>query len=210
MTLTLPGDTPSRPLPVPAAPSRRPAGPVRLGVPGRSLVLVAGMPGAGKSTMLRSVRPRPGLVVLDSDTQRDALVRLAPRMPYPRLRPLVHLLHRLAVVAAALGGAPTVVVHLPATAPRLRRAAILLARLSRRTPHLVWFDVDPADALRGQRERGRVVEPGSFARHAERAVAVTARLRAGAPAEPWHTTTLVDRRTAARGLHLDTDRPRTG
>jgi hypothetical protein len=203
MTLTLSGDTPSRPLPVPPAPPSRSAAPVRLRLPGRSLVLVAGMPGAGKSTMLRSVRPRPGLVVLDSDAQRDALVRLAPRMPYARLRPLVHLLHRLAVVVAALGGAPTVVVHLPATAPRLRRATILLARLSRRAPHLVWFDVDPADALRGQRERGRVVEPGSFARHAERAEGVTERLRTGALAEPWRTVTVLDRPTAARGLTLD-------
>jgi hypothetical protein len=203
MTLTLSGDTPSRPLPVPPAPPSRPAAPVRLRLPGRSLVLVAGMPGAGKSTMLRSVRPRPGLVVLDSDAQRDALVRLAPRAPYARLRPLVHLLHRLTVVAAALGGAPTVVVHLPATAPRLRRAAILLARLSRRAPHLVWFDVDPADALRGQRERGRVVEPGSFARHAERAEGVTERLRTGALAEPWRTVTVLDRPAAARGLTLD-------
>ncbi|MEK6438724.1 AAA family ATPase [Pseudonocardia sp. T1-2H] len=203
MTLTLPGDTPSRPLPVPSTPPSRSAAPVRLRLPGRSLVLVAGMPGAGKSTMLRSVRPRPGLVVLDSDAQRDALVRLAPRTPYARLRPLVHLLHRLAVIAAALGGAPTVVVHLPATAPRLRRAAILLARLSRRDPHLVWFDVDPADALRGQRERGRVVDPGSFARHAERAEGVAERLRTGALAEPWRTVTVLDRPTAARGLTLD-------
>jgi hypothetical protein len=80
---------------------------------------------------------------------------------------------------------------------------IVLARLSFRAPHLVGFDVDPADALRGQRERGRLIEQGSFSRHAERAVDVAAQLRAGALAEPWRTVTVLDRPAAARGLVLD-------
>jgi len=88
-----------------------------LPVSGRSLVLVAGIPGAGKSTLM-------------------------------------------------LGPAATVVVHLPATSARLRRAVTALARLSRRTAYLVWLDVSVAEARDGQRARGRIVAARSFERHA--------------------------------------------
>src|SRR5918996_2483226 len=73
--------------------------PVRLALPGRTLLLVAGMPGAGKSTLLASLPAADGLAVLDSEAQRAALRPLARGVPYALLRPVVHLLHRSAVVA---------------------------------------------------------------------------------------------------------------
>ena len=109
-----------------------------------------------------------------------------PRLPYRRYRWLVHLRHRLAVVRAAWSGAPTVVVHLPATSTALRTAVALLAALTGRTAHLLWLHVDPDEALRGQRERGRLVPSASFAGHARRAAAATAALRAGRAAG-WRT-----------------------
>jgi hypothetical protein len=177
--------------------------PVRLAVPGRVLLLVAGVPGAGKSTLLQRLPDGPGLLVLDSEVQRDRLVRLRPDAPYARLRPWVHLLHRLAVVGAACGGTPTVVVHLPATGTGLRRAVRGLARLTGRAPHLLWIEAPAADALRGQAARGRMVEGGSFARHVARAAGVADRIRDGRLDEPWASATAWDRRAAARGLVLD-------
>jgi predicted kinase len=77
--------------------------PVRLALPGRTLLLVAGMPGAGKSTLLSTLPAADGLAVLDSESQRAALRPLARGVPYAWQRPVVHLLHRSAVVAARRG-----------------------------------------------------------------------------------------------------------
>ena len=164
------------------------------------------MPGAGKSTLLAGLPRRPGLVVLDSDEHRAALARRFPRLPYRRYRWLVHLRHRLAAVRAAWSGAPTVVVHLPATSTALRTAVALLAALTGRTAHLLWLHVDPDEALRGQRERGRLVPSGSFAGHARRAAAATAALRAGRAAG-WRTVVVAGRPAARAGLVLDPLRP---
>ncbi|MCW0213627.1 MAG: ATP-binding protein [Pseudonocardia sp.] len=202
VTWSAPGDTPGRALPVPGASASRPPAPVRLQVPGRALVLVAGVPGAGKSTLLRLLPARPGQRVLDSETQRELVTGLLPDVSYPRLRPLVHLLHRLAVVAAAAGPARTVLLHLPATSRGLRSAVRLLARLTGRTAHLVWIEVEPQDALRGQAERGRMIESRSFARHAARAEGVADRIRTGGLGEGWSREVALDRRAAARGLEL--------
>ena len=131
--------------------------PVRLRVPGRSLVLVAGMPGAGKSTLLRTLPADPRVVVLDSEQAGTVLRPAAARDALPWLPGAVHLLHRSEVVRAALAGPETVVVHLPATADRVRAAVLALARRSGREAHLLWLHAEPAEALAGQRVRGRVV-----------------------------------------------------
>jgi len=210
-------------LPVPVVPASRPArapsrptstgpasgcaagSPVRLPVPGRTLVLVAGMPGAGKSTLLAGLPRHVGMVVLDSDEHRVALARRFPRLPYRHYRGLVHLRHRLAAVRAAFSGAPTVVVHLPATSIVLRTAVAVLAAVTGRAAHLLWLHVDPNEALAGQRERGRLVPSGSFAGHARRAVRAGAALRTG-PSRGWRMVTVVDRAAARAGLCLDTGR----
>lgn len=195
------GDTPRRALPVPGHP-------VCLALPGRVLLLVAGVPGAGKSTLLRRVPTGDTLRVLDSEVQRDRLVRLLPDVPYPRLRPWVHLLHRLAVVGVACGAVPTVVVHLPATGAGLRRAVRGLALATGREPHLLWIEAPAAEALCGQAARGRMVERGSFARHVARAAGVAERIRGGTLGERWVSATALDRRAASRGLVLDRLRER--
>jgi predicted kinase len=208
-------------LPVPAAPARavpepRPAAgpvpgagrgrPVRVHLPGRTLLLVAGMPGAGKSTLLAGVPARPGLRVLDSDVHRAALARRFPGVAYRRYRPLVHLLHRLALVRAACSDVPTVVVHLPATAASTRAAVALLAALTGRAAHLLWVHAEPREALGGQRERGRVVPSSSFADHARRAVATYRRLGHRRPVG-FRGVTVLDRATARAGLVLDAQGP---
>jgi predicted kinase len=180
--------------------------PVRVRLSGRTLLLVAGMPGAGKSTLIAGLPPRPGVRVLDSDVQRVALARRLPGLPYGRYRPLVHLLHRLALARAACSDVRTVVVHLPATAASTRTAIVVLAALTGRAAHLLWLHADPGAALGGQRERGRVVPSGSFAGHARRAAATYRRLRHGRPGG-FRGVTLLDRPTARAGLVLDTRVP---
>jgi predicted kinase len=192
-------------LAVPVAPPRgvRRRTPVRVRLPGRTLLLVAGMPGAGKSTLLATLPRRAGLIVLDSDVHRAALARRFPGIAYRRYRPLVHLLHRLALVRAAFSPAPTVVVHLPATAVVTRALIALLAATTGRAAYLLWLHADPAEALSGQRDRGRVVPSRSFAGHAQRAAATHRRLR---NRHPWgfDGVTTLDRAAAAAGLVLDT------
>jgi predicted kinase len=175
---------------------------VRVRVTRRSLLLVAGMPGAGKSTLLAGLARRPGLVVLDSETQRVALAGRFPTLAYRRYRPLVHLWHRLALVRAAVSAVPTVVVHLPATAASTRAAVAAIAAVTGRAAHLLWLQADPREALAGQRDRGRVVPAASFAGHARRAAAVDVRLCRGRP-PGFHAVTVLDRARARAGFVLD-------
>jgi predicted kinase len=177
----------------------------RLELPGRTLLLVAGMPGAGKSTLLAGLPTQPGLVVLDSEAYRLALRRLLPGVPYAWYRPLVHLWHRIGVLLAALSAQPTVVVHLPATDDATRAAVAGLAAFAGRSAHLLWLHADPAEARRGQHARGRVVPDPSFTGHAERAMASTAALLNDPPPAGWASVTVIDRRAARAGLHLDTE-----
>ena len=187
---------------VPRQRSRRRAA-TRVALPGRTFLLVAGMPGAGKSTLLARLPARPGVLVLDSDSRRAALARRLPGVPYRRYRPLVHLLHRVALVRALCSATPTVVVHLPSTAASTRWGLALLARLTGRAPHLLWVHADPGQARGGQRERGRVVPSASVARHARRGVATHRRLRDGRR-DGFDTVTVLDRAAAGAGLVLDT------
>jgi predicted kinase len=177
--------------------------PVRLAVPGRTLLLVAGMPGAGKSTLLASLPAADGLAVLDSDVQRAALRPIARGVPYAWQRPVVHLLHRTAVVGAALSATPTVVVHLPATQPGTRAAVARLAAATRRAAHLLWLQADAEEARRAQYERGRVVPEASFCAHARHAEQTAAELL-GSPQPGWQSVTVLDRDAARGGLRLDT------
>jgi hypothetical protein len=168
--------------------------PASSGAPKRLLVLVAGIPGAGKSTLLRRVALDHGVAVVDSESQRVLLARVLPAgVPYRSYRPLVHLLHRIAIVHAAIAGPAVVAVHLPATGGFLRGVVAALAALTGRAAHLLWIDVDPAVALRGQTGRGRVVPSGCFEAHTRRARATSRTLRAGGLPWGYARVTVLDR-----------------
>jgi hypothetical protein len=183
--------------------------PIEIALPGRTLLLVAGIPGAGKSTLLAGLPRSAGVVVLDSEAQRAAVRRVVGALPYAWYRPLVHLLHRIAFVAAAMSSVPTVVVHLPATSAGTRAAVARLAAVTGRSAHLLWIHVDPEAARLGQCERGRLVRAASFAEHARRARASVAELQAGPPAG-WAGAVVVDRPAARAGLRLATGASGTG
>lgn len=164
-------------------------------------MLVAGLPGSGKSTILAGLPATEGVAVVDSQTQADRVARfLPPSVGYRRYRPLVHLLHRLAIVRAAALGPATVVVHLPATGARTRRAVASLAALTGRRAHLVWLAVAADEALRGQHERGRATPRPAFGRKSRRAVLVEESLRAGHVPPGWADAVLLHRADAAEGL----------
>ena len=172
--------------------------------PQRRLVLVGGVPGSGKTTLLARVAGRPAVRVIDPDTDRVRLAATLPMwVPYRSYRALVHTLHYVRVLFAMLRpGREVLVVHDPATRPGRRELLARFARWRGWDPVLLYLDVDAETALAGQRDRGRVLDPASFARHWARwsaqrpAVSAAQVYRFGA----WPRVDLVDRAQAPRVL----------
>ncbi|HWD05254.1 MAG TPA: AAA family ATPase [Amycolatopsis sp.] len=174
---------------------------------GRDLVVVAGLPGAGKTTMLR--RAPGGVRVLDSDQVRCRLGAVLPGVvPYRVYRPVVHVCHRVRIVVCALLRRGPLVVHEPATRASTRRWLAVVAASTRRPARLVWLDATAEQALAGQRRRARVVRSRSFARHVARARVVRDDLTAGR-VPPGFASVKVLTRSAARHAVL-TLRPGAG
>jgi predicted kinase len=172
------------------------------------VVLVGGVPGAGKTTAIARVAGElPWVDALDPEAVRDQICRILPEeAEYAAYRPLVHTLHALRVLLALLRGpypGRTLVVHDPATRPRRRRWFAWLARMRGWDPALVYVDVPRALAETGQVLRGRVVDPVSFAGHWARWEALRA-AAVGAPCELddalWSEVVFTDRERAAHQL----------
>ncbi|MGY1815285.1 AAA family ATPase [Blastococcus sp. SYSU D00820] len=137
------------------------------------LVVVAGLPGSGKTTLVRRLfgpdaDSTPGVRVLDAEQVAARLRRGAPRVPYPVLRPVAHIWHRARVLRALAGGAPVVVLPDPWTRPLWRRAVERAARRSGRPLRLVLVDVPAGQARAGQDARRRTVPARRMARHTAR------------------------------------------
>lgn len=165
---------------------RRPTG-------GVDLILLAGVPGAGKSTALRALATcRPDLTRIDSDDPRQRLAALlGPRIGYRWYRPVVHLCHAMRVAASILRGprqGRRLVVHHPGTARAFRGSVARLGRLRGWSPAVIFVDTGQEDALAGQRERGRMVRDRAFRRHWERWLVVLGGIDVPGSAvsrEPW-------------------------
>jgi predicted kinase len=128
----------------------------------RDLVVVTGLPGSGKSTLMR--RTVPGRRI-DSQDTRDRWDSRMPRfLPYGVYRPLVRLAH-YAGLRRALRTGEGVVVHDCGTQAWVRRWLAREARRRDGTLHLLMLDVTPEEALAGQRDRGRGVSRYAFLRH---------------------------------------------
>lgn len=152
-----------------AAPTDVPEGPPAwdLLVPEGSAVVVGGMPGAGKTTLIARLS-RPGVRTVDPDRIRARWRRVVGRrVPYRWYRPLVHVEHHLRVAVALLRPG-TVLVHDPATRAASRRLWAALARLGGHPAHLLLLDVGADEARHSQRVRGRVVRAGPMRVHARR------------------------------------------
>lgn len=134
------------------------------------LLLLGGVPGAGKSTLIRDVAARrPEVRTLDSETPGRWLAARLPEVPYRLYRPLVHLWHALAILVLVLLGPtadrPTLLVHDPATRPGRRELLGRIAHARGWRTSLVMIDVPRVAAIDGQYERGRLVRTDAFERH---------------------------------------------
>ncbi|MER6104484.1 AAA family ATPase [Streptomyces sp. NPDC001832] len=127
------------------------------------VVVVSGLPGSGKSTLIR--RAVTADRAIDSQDTRDRWARRMPRLlPYALYRPLVRVAHYWGLRRALRSG-ESVVVHDCGTQAWVRGWLARDARRRGRVLHLVLLDVTPQTAREGQRERGRGVSGYAFARH---------------------------------------------
>ncbi|MGW4807689.1 AAA family ATPase [Kitasatospora sp. NPDC004272] len=172
----------------------RPA-PARLAYPAGDVLVVSGLPGSGKSTLMRRCARA---AVIDSQHTRAAFARALPGVPYALYRPLVRLAHYLRLRAAVRAGGP-LVVHDCGTLPWVRRALARAAARQGRRLHLLLLDASPAQAADGQRRRGRRVSRYAFARHRRAWAALRALATAEGPLPPdVASAVLLPRAAAAR------------
>ncbi|MER6422599.1 AAA family ATPase [Streptomyces sp. NPDC001137] len=159
----------------------------------RDLVVVTGLPGSGKSTLMeRAVRG----IRIDSQDARDRWEARTPRfLPYALYRPLVRLAH-YAGLRRALRSGEGVVVHDCGTQAWVRGWLAREARRRGGTLHLLLLDVTPGTALDGQRERGRGVSRYAFLRHRTAAARLIRAVERGDLPEGVGSAVLLDRDAA--------------
>ncbi|MFJ9775098.1 AAA family ATPase [Kitasatospora sp. NPDC101157] len=172
-------------------------GPAVLRYPAGDLLIVTGLPGSGKSTLMRRCVRAP---LVDSQLVREEYAaRLPGRLPYALYRPLVRLAHYRRLRRAVLDGGP-LAVHDCGTLPFVRAWLVRAAERQGRRVHLLLLDADPAEARAGQRRRGRRVSRYAFARHRGAAARLRRLLLGAGRAPAGCASAVVLDRGAARAL----------
>lgn len=191
---------------VPAAAGRDLRGTAAAGTlrfPAGDLVVVSGLPGSGKSTLIaRTVVGTGAVARIDSQDTRERWQRRLPqRLPYGLYRPFARAAH-YAGLRRSLASGGSVVVHDCGTQSWVRRWLAADARRRGRGLHLVVLDVPPPVALAGQTERGRTVSRYAFARHRRALGRLLADVEAGRLPDGCASVVLLDRDAAAALLSV--------
>lgn len=181
---------------------KRARGTAELRFPAGDLVVVSGLPGSGKSTLMHRVVPPlddRGAVVhrIDSQDVRERWARgRLRRLPYGLYRPLVRAAHYLAL-GRALRSGDSVVVHDCGTLAWVRRWIARSAARGGRGLHLVLLDVPPEVARSGQEARGRGVSGYAFVRHRRAVGRLVGAAEAARLPKGFSSVVLLDRRAAS-------------
>ncbi|WP_217214995.1 AAA family ATPase [Streptomyces sp. AC550_RSS872] len=159
----------------------------------RDLVVITGLPGSGKSTLMKRAVQGPRI---DSQDTRDRWDTRMPRfLPYAVYRPLVRLAHYAGLRRAVRSG-EGVVVHDCGTQAWVRGWLAREARRRGGSLHLLLLDVAPDTALEGQRERGRGVSRYAFLRHRRAAAHLLSSVEQGSLPQGCGSAVLIDREAA--------------
>jgi predicted kinase len=164
-----------------------------LSYPEGDLVVVSGLPGSGKSTLMRRVRQADRV---DSQDARSLLEKWIPGwIPYGFYRPLARAMHLRRLRRAVLGGG-SLVVHDCGDQRWVRGWLGRTARRQGRSLHLVLLDASAEQALDGQRSRGRTVSRRAFDRHRAAWRRLVAEVSDGKAPGGAVSAVLLDRETA--------------
>ncbi|MCX5145262.1 AAA family ATPase [Streptomyces sp. NPDC048550] len=174
---------------------RGPHGPQWLGFAEGDIVVVSGLPGGGKSTLIKRAAEGGGI---DSQDVRERWERRMPRaLPYAVYRPLVRCAHYWGLWRTLRSGA-SAVVHDCGTQSWVRSLLAAAARRRGRGLHLLLLDTTPEEALSGQAARGRGVSAYAFARHRGAVTRLLREAESGRLPAGCTSAVLLDRSSAAR------------
>ncbi|MER8104094.1 AAA family ATPase [Kitasatospora sp. NPDC094016] len=171
--------------------------PVALHYPAGDLLVVSGLPGSGKSTLMRRCVRAP---LVDSQLVREEYAaRLPGRLPYAFYRPLARIAHYRRLRRAVLAGGP-LAVHDCGSLSWVRLWLTRTAARQGRRVHLLLLDAEPAEAREGQQSRGQSVSRYAFLRHRAAVDRLRRRLTGAGRAPEGCASAVVLDRAAARAL----------
>lgn len=174
-------------------------GPRRLAFGDGDLVVVSGLPGSGKSTLIGRAAAGRGSTRRTPATAGRAGCPRGCRTPSTG----PSYASRTTPGCGVLRSGESVVVHDCGTQAWVRRWLAREARRRGRRLHLVLLDVTPKTARAGQRERGRGVSGYAFARHRRAVGRLVADAEEGRLPAGCASAVLLDRDAAGALLAID-------